>query len=115
MDSPASRSRAGQITWARRSDIPPGAATAEQVALMDSLVNGTVSAPEFARSWLAARREALWRNERLREPFSAALDRVFWALEDYSIDPALRDETDLTDPELVATIRAVLSEIDRLG
>ncbi|MFF0449248.1 colicin immunity domain-containing protein [Streptomyces sp. NPDC004609] len=86
-----------------------------RIARIESPGHGEMSAPDFARSWLAARREALRRKERPREPLSSALDRVFSALEDYSIDPALRDETDLTDEELVASVRAVLTGIDRLG
>ncbi|NJC68420.1 hypothetical protein HC031_01585 [Planosporangium thailandense] len=81
---------------------------------MRDLVSGNVSAPEFARSWLAGRRRALDAEERVREQFDRILTRVFYLLDDYVIDPTLRGPEDLTDEDLVAEVRAVLAELNAL-
>ncbi|NUP39984.1 MAG: hypothetical protein HOY76_23980 [Streptomyces sp.] len=103
-----------QMAWASKRDVAAGSATAEQVSLMESLVNNRVSGEEFARSWLSARRRALELHERLREPFSRILDQVFYALDDYVIDPGLRDEDDMTNEQLRAIVRQHLAELDAL-
>jgi Bacterial self-protective colicin-like immunity len=81
---------------------------------MQSLVSGDISAPVFAQSWLAARRRALNDGERVREKFDQALDEVFYALEDYAIDPDLRDPGDLSDDQLVAIVQDALNSLSRL-
>ncbi|WP_405915739.1 colicin immunity domain-containing protein [Streptomyces sp. NBC_00728] len=107
-----------EVAWASKRDVAAGSATAEQVWLMESFAAGRISAEEFARSWLAARRRGLDLRERLREPFSRVLDQVFYALDDYVIDPGLRDADDMTNEELQAIVRDHLSELrslDRRG
>ncbi|MET8447065.1 colicin immunity domain-containing protein [Streptomyces sp. NPDC005209] len=103
-----------QVAWASKSDVAAGSATAEQVSLMESLVADRISAEAFARSWLSARRRALEQCERLREPFSWILDQVFYALDDYVIDPGLRDADDMTNEQLHALVREYLGELDVL-
>ncbi|MET8183702.1 colicin immunity domain-containing protein [Streptomyces sp. NPDC005336] len=81
---------------------------------MESLVASWISAEEFAQSWLSARRRALELRERLWEPFSRILDQVFYALDDYVIDPGLRDADDMTNEQLHAIVREHLTELDGL-
>lgn len=76
---------------------------------MRSLIAGDITAPDFARSWLAARRRALLDGERIRESFDQALNEIFYALEEYAIDPDLRDADDLSDEELIAIVRDTLN------
>lgn len=104
-----------QTAWTSKSDVAPESATAEQVSLMDSFAAGEISAEDFARSWLAARRQALESRERLREPLSRLLDQVFYALDDYVIDPELRDPDDMTDEQLQAIVREHLTALNSLG
>jgi len=106
--------RPRQVAWASKDEVAAGSATAEQVSLMESLAAGRISAEEFAQSWLSARRRALEPRERLREPFSRILDQVFYALDDYVIDPGLRDADDMTDEQLHAIVREHLAELDAL-
>ncbi|URM90809.1 colicin immunity domain-containing protein [Streptomyces sp. MRC013] len=80
---------------------------------MEALCEGSATPESFARGWLAARRRALGRRERLKEPLGRLLDRVFYALEDYSIDPALREEGDVSDDELIAIVRDTLQEMKK--
>jgi len=103
-----------QMAWASKGDVAAGSATVEQVSLMESLVDDRVSGEEFARSWLSARRRAVELRERLREPFSRILDQVFYALDDYVIDPGLRDADDMTNEQLRAIVRQHLAELDAL-
>jgi hypothetical protein len=94
--------------------VEPGAATAEQVDLMRQLARGGVSAPAFARAWLSARRRALDDGDRLLAAFDRILTEVFYLLDDYVIDPALRVSDDMTDEELTRGVRAALQELDDL-
>ncbi len=103
-----------QTAWASWSDVAPGSATAEQLSLMDSFTAGDISTEDFARSWLAARRQALELRERLREPFSRLLDQVFYALDDYVIDPELRDADDMTNEQLQAIVQDQLTALNSL-
>jgi hypothetical protein len=79
---------------------------------MNELAAGRISCPDFARSWLAARRVVLDDGERVRESFDRILTEVFYLLDDYKIDPLLRGPGDMTDEELVEGVKAA---IDRLG
>lgn len=103
-----------EVAWVSARDVSAGSATAEQLSLMESVAADRISAEEFARSWLAARRRALHLRERLREPFSRVLDQVFYALDDYAVDPGLRDADDMTNEELRAIVRAHLAELHSL-
>lgn len=81
---------------------------------MRKLVDGQLSAPEFAKAWLGARRKALEGGERVREPFGRVLLDVFYLLEDYAIDPTLREEGDMSDAELAERVREALQRMDAL-
>ncbi|MGW2226351.1 colicin immunity domain-containing protein [Streptomyces formicae] len=111
----AGESRPVQMAWASASDVAEGSATAKQVALMESFAADGISGEDFAEAWLDARRQSLRLGERLREPFSRILDQVFYALDDYVIDPGLRDADDLTNEQLQIEIRARLDELASLA
>lgn len=104
-----------QRAWASTGDVAGGSATAKQVALMESFAADAISGEDFAEAWLDARRQSLRQGERLREPFSRILDQVFYALDDYVIDPDLRDADDLTNEQLRRQIRGRLTELASLA
>ncbi|MFF2556220.1 hypothetical protein ACFVUS_34780 [Nocardia sp. NPDC058058] len=106
--------RKSMRTWAKPADVPPGSGVAEQLNLMKSLACRQITCPAFARSWYDARRRSLDNGERLRQPFERLLTRVFYDLEDYPIDPSLRDSGDITDEALIDNVRGVLKELARL-
>jgi self-protective colicin-like immunity protein len=85
-----------------------------QLELMHDLVSGEIGGPDFARAWLSARRRVLDAGERVRDRFDRILTDVFYLLDDYVIDPALRDSGDITDEELVARVRLALNDLDSL-
>ncbi|MFC4532026.1 hypothetical protein [Sphaerisporangium dianthi] len=93
------------------AEAVPASAIGRQLDLMRSLACGDLDAAGFAPAWLAARRRALTAGERARGTVERALDDVFFALEDYAADPALREPGDLTDDELKALVRAVLGRL----
>jgi hypothetical protein len=101
-------------SWASPSEVDPGSAIAVQLELMRDLVSGKIAGPDFASAWLSARRLVLDARERVRERFDRVLTDVFYLLDDYVIDPALRDSGDMTDEELVARVRAALNDLDSL-
>ncbi|MEV7204744.1 MULTISPECIES: colicin immunity domain-containing protein [unclassified Streptomyces] len=98
-------------TWKRLEDLPAESHTGRQVALMRDLLSGAVDGPAFARRWLEERRCAMDAGERVGEDVAAALDDVFYSLEDYTIDPSLRDEGDLTDEELRRDVADVVQRL----
>lgn len=100
--------------WATPSEVEPDAGVARQVEFMRRLIESQISAPEFAKVWLAARRRALNDGERVREDFDRVLTNVFYLLDDYVIDPVLRDTEDMTDAELVGRVREALHALDAL-
>jgi hypothetical protein len=81
---------------------------------VEALVGGRISAPDFAKAWLSARRRVLDRGERVRERFDRILTDTFYLLDDYVIDPTLRRSGDMTDRELVAKVRTALDDLDSL-
>jgi hypothetical protein len=68
-------------------------------------VGGKIAGPEFARAWLAARHRTLHERERVGEKFDRTLMDVFYMLDDYVIDPSVRDPSDMADEELVGKMR----------
>jgi hypothetical protein len=98
--------------WSKSSEVSPGTATAEQLDLMRQLAIGAISAPDFARAWLAARRRALDEGDRVRGRFYNTLTNVFYLLDDYVIDPTLREPGDMTDEELAMRVRDALRELE---
>ncbi|WP_330239715.1 hypothetical protein [Streptomyces sp. NBC_00525] len=103
------------IAWARAREIPAGTNAARQVKMMQAFAAGSISGADFAREWLDARRASQNDGERLRDPLLAAFDQIFSLLEDYSIDPALKDPGDLSDEELVDAVREVMERTDGFG
>lgn len=81
-------------TWASPAEVTSGSGVATQIELMRELADGKTAGPDFARSWLAARRRVLDGGERVREKFDRMLTEVFYLLDDYVIDPTLRDAGD---------------------
>jgi len=81
---------------------------------MLTFASGDEAGPEFARGWLAGRRAALGAGERVRAPFQRILDDVFYVLEDYVIDPELRDDDDMSDDDLLTHVRAAVERMERL-
>ncbi len=93
--------------WSRPADVAPGSGAAQQLALLDELVTGARSAPEFAHDWWKARRTSQTNGERIQTPLAELFDRVFMILEDYAVDPDLREPGDLSDEDLRAAVREV--------
>lgn len=102
-------------SWASPSEVPSDSGVAMQLSLMQDLTAGKISAPEFARSWLSARRRSLNEGERTRERFDRILTDVFYLLDDYVIDPDLRDSEDMTDNELITKVSEALDELQSLN
>lgn len=94
--------------WARPSEVASGSGIAEQLSSMELFVAGAVSGGDFARAWLRGRRASLRSGEWVREPFGRVLDCVFYALEEYAIDPAQREDGDLTDAALCGIVQDAL-------
>lgn len=101
--------------WRSPAEVPPGSAVAEQLAVMTAFADGTVSGSDFGRRWHAARRQAHERDERVRDALGHVLGEVFFLLEDYPIDPGLREPGDLTDEELLLGVRGLLESLPRGG
>ncbi|KUN48174.1 hypothetical protein AQJ27_09055 [Streptomyces olivochromogenes] len=99
-------------TWKTPRDVPPTSQYGHQLELMRQLVTGAIDGPLFARQWLEARRRSMDAGERVGNALITALDEVFYALEDYSIDPSLRDEDDLTDEELRERVADALARLE---
>jgi hypothetical protein len=101
-------------SWASPSEVDHDSAIAQQLELMRDFVSGKIAGPDFAKAWLSARRRVLDAGERVRERFERILTDVFYLLDDYVIDPALRDSGDMTDGELAARVRAAINDLDSL-
>ncbi|MGV9294173.1 hypothetical protein [Amycolatopsis sp. NPDC003676] len=97
--------------WAKRREVPADSGVARELAAMEALVRGESSGPEFSLAWGAAWRLSTERRERLRTPFYQVLNHLFFVLEDYPIDPTLRDPGDVTDEELLVEVRAALRRL----
>ncbi|MEU4491905.1 colicin immunity domain-containing protein [Streptomyces sp. NPDC023998] len=104
----AERFPAARASWEQAKQVPADSHVGEQLRLMEALVHGEVSGPDFARQWLGARRSSLELGERTRGRLTRALDEVFYALEDYAIDPAQREPGDLTDEGLRERVASAL-------
>lgn len=100
--------------WAAPRDVPAGSGIGALLAYMQRFVAGDEGAPEFAKGWLAGRRQALAAGERLRQPFERILDDLFYVLDEYVIDPKLRDSEDMTDDELLAHVRDAWNRLGEL-
>ncbi|QUQ64007.1 colicin immunity domain-containing protein [Kutzneria sp. CA-103260] len=98
-------------SWSRPADVDPDSNVAEQLELMRSLADGRILPADFARRWLAARLRSLSDRERTRSPLTEMLNRMFYALDDYAIDPSVREPGDLTDEELTDVARTALEKL----
>ncbi|MFF7080366.1 hypothetical protein [Streptomyces lavendulae] len=105
----------GMRTWKTAEEVPHDSATGRQLSLMGDLSRGSVSPPEFAKAWLNCRRRALNDGERVAEALSRRLDQVFYALDDYPIDPAFREAGDVTDAELLSVVVTALDQFRHDG
>jgi hypothetical protein len=81
---------------------------------MRDLVSEKIAGPDFAKAWLSARRRVLDEGERVHGKFDRILTDVFYLLDDYVIDPTLRDSGDMADEELVVKVHAALNALDSL-
>ncbi|MFG2524381.1 colicin immunity domain-containing protein [Streptomyces sp. NPDC048527] len=97
--------------WKAPRDVPSGSHTGRQLALMRRLQEGAVDGPTFARGWLGERRGAMAAGERVGDALGSVLDEVFYTLDDYTIDPAIRDAEDLTDGELQRRVAAAFGKL----
>ncbi|WP_432084945.1 hypothetical protein [Streptomyces sp. bgisy095] len=94
-------------SWRTPADVAPDSAAAEQLRLLDGFTSGRITAADFALGWYPARSASTANGERLHGPLSDLFDRVFMLLEDYTHDPSLREEGDLSDTELLAAVTAL--------
>ncbi|MET8410507.1 colicin immunity domain-containing protein [Streptomyces sp. NPDC005195] len=99
-------------TWKTAREVPATSQYGHQLSLMRQFVTGAIDGSLFARQWLEARRRSMDTGERVENALTTALDEVFYALEDYSIDPSLRDEDDLTDEELRERVADALARLE---
>jgi hypothetical protein len=97
--------------WSHPAEVDPHSAAARQLALLYAFVQGSCSAPHFARGWGEERRSSQANGERLRGPLEELFDRVFMILEDYAIAPELAEPGDLSDSQLRAAVTRCESEI----
>jgi hypothetical protein len=100
-----------QRSWRSAGDPPVDSHVGRQLALMRAFAARTVSAEDFARGWLEERRRSLDVHERVHGALSNAVEVVFRTLEDFSIDPSLRDDDDVTPDQLRAVVHEVLTEL----
>ncbi|MFE6836856.1 colicin immunity domain-containing protein [Streptomyces sp. NPDC057705] len=82
---------------------------------MRRLSRAEIRPERFAKRWLDARRKALNEDEHVAEHLCRALDQVFYALDAYPIDPALREDGDTTDAELLGIVGQTLEWIAAAG
>ncbi|WP_443065824.1 colicin immunity domain-containing protein [Streptomyces sp. NBC_00503] len=61
-----------------------------------------------------SRRRALKEKERIGEQLSRCLDQAFYVLDEYPIDPTLREDGDIADAELLETVNEMLDRIDQM-
>ncbi|MET8863841.1 colicin immunity domain-containing protein [Nonomuraea sp. NPDC004580] len=87
-------------SWRSPREVHPESNTAQQLHLMESFVERALSAPQFVLSWLSARSQALDDGERLHGRFETLMNEVFYVLDDYPSDPALREDGDISEEEL---------------
>ncbi|MFI8963366.1 colicin immunity domain-containing protein [Streptomyces sp. NPDC053493] len=85
-------------------------ATARLLSLLDSFTRETATAAEFAHGWREFRRSAQSNGERVGGKLADIFDQVFMMLEAYTPDPELREPEDLTDTQLLESVRALVAE-----
>ncbi len=83
-------------------------APAEWRSLLESFVEGRMSGPDFERAFLDA-----WRHDRdngIR--VARAVDTLFYEVDAYCADPALRGPNDIDEAALLAATREALARFD---
>lgn len=100
--------------WSSPAQVPPNSGVGEQLELMNAVVAGQTPPVIFAQRWLSARRRSLAQGERLRGKFDEVLNSVFYMLDDYVIDPSLREPGDMSDDDLVVRVRGALEDLERV-
>ncbi|WP_190232780.1 hypothetical protein [Streptomyces avicenniae] len=98
-------------SWAAADSVPPHAATAQQLRLIRGLLAQQTTPADFTHEWLAARRAALAAGERVRGPLNAALDEVFYVLEDFEPDPALREPEEIGEEQFGERVRQAAARL----
>ncbi|WP_404959574.1 colicin immunity domain-containing protein [Streptomyces sp. 147326] len=101
--------------WRTAGEVPAGTGTGRRLDLMRRLLRAEIQPGRFAKQWLDARRKALGEGERVGDHLCRALNQVFYALDDYPIDPAFREDGDTTDAELLEIVNQALARIDGAG
>ncbi|SFZ83666.1 self-protective colicin-like immunity [Devosia enhydra] len=76
--------------------------------LMQALLDGEMDGPQFQDEFLAASRDATARGERV--PYAA--DLMFYEVDAYCADPALRGENDLDEAGLRDAARRLITRLD---
>ncbi|MQY20699.1 colicin immunity domain-containing protein [Nocardia macrotermitis] len=100
--------------WKRPDDVVAGAGIDEQLELMRAVVDGDLTATQFAREWHAAHRRSLNSGEKISAQFENVLNEVFYAIEEYAIDPENKQDTDISDQELISIVRDALASSESL-
>lgn len=101
--------------WKSVGEIPTDSHTGKQLAFMNEFRDELLDGPAFARKWLFERSRAMNVGERVHDKIASIFDEVFYLLDDYVIDPGLRDLCDMTDETLRRRVSDVLVQLNRLG
>ena len=83
----------------------------DYLPLLHAFADGRIDGETFERRFLD-----LYQNDESfhPEPMFEALDGVFWAVEDFYADPALRDPGDLDEDQLRERVRAALATLQQI-
>ncbi|MER6199656.1 colicin immunity domain-containing protein [Streptomyces sp. NPDC001586] len=114
-DHPGVGPTARRRQWRIAREVPEESGTGRQLDLMRRLSRDEIQPERFAKQWLDARRKALNEDERVGEHLCRALNQVFYALDEYPIDPALREDGDTTDAELREIVNQTLARVEGAG
>lgn len=108
----ARKRRSNRKAWSQAWQVPADSAVGEQLQLIDALLSGNITAPEFEHAWLAARGQELARGERPAGRLADALSRIFIAVDAYVSDPELRDQPeDMDEEELFQFVLSAYAKI----
>lgn len=77
-------------------------------ALARRFVNSEISAVQFEELYLDLFRQE---NRYMPKVYATPINEIFYSVEDYVVDPALRDEGDLDDDQLKQRVSASLREL----
>ncbi|MFF4198732.1 hypothetical protein [Nonomuraea sp. NPDC001831] len=102
-------------SWGSPDEVQAASYTARQLHLMKLLGEGQIEVSEFISEWLAARRQILCRGERLHGRFNELMNSVFYAIDDFVLDPTLRDVGDMSEREFQNRVASVWQQMSSLG